>query len=207
MSKYELKAQLRTTSGKEKAKKLRAAGRFPAIIYGANQEPVSLELDVRETETVLSRIHGEKVLVDLAYGEKSDRVFVRNVQRDPVQDKLLHVDFFRVDLTKEIETSVPVIGIGTAEGVKLGGLLEHGIRQITVRCLPTKVPPHLEINVSNLGLNQAAHVSDLAPIEGVRIITPGEAVLFAVVSKAAEEPAPAAAGAAPAAPAAAGAKA
>lgn len=200
MSKYALNAETRDYTGKEKAKKLRAAGRFPAIVYGDAKDPVSLTLDTRETENVLTRIHGEKVLVDLSYGGKQEKVFVRNIQRDPVNEKLIHVDFFRVDMEKELDTTVPVIAIGTAYGVKMGGLLEPGLRQVQLRALPGDVPPHIEVNVESLNVGQSFHVSDLKLGDKIKLLSRGETVLFSVHGKAAEEtPAtPAAAAAAPA---------
>ncbi len=187
MSTYTLTAEGRTDTGKEKAKKLRAAGRFPAIVYGAGGDPVSLTLDIRDTELVLKRIHGEKVLVDLNYEGKTDKVFVRNIQRDPVKSKLIHVDFFRVDLNKEIETRIPVVGIGQPKGLKVGGILEHGVRDIAIRALPTAVPPHLEVDLSDLDINHSIHVSDIAAIDGVKFLSASETVLFACVSKQKEE--------------------
>lgn len=187
MSKYKLNAELRTTRGKEKAKKLRAAGQFPAIVYGAGGEAESLVLDVRETETILNRIRGEKVLVDLQYGGKSDKVFVRNLQRDPVKNNLIHADFFRVDMKVEMETRIPVTHVGEAKGVKLGGLLEHVLRELTIRCLPGNVPPHVEVDVANLDIHESIHVSDLPEMEGVKIMTRPDSVLYAVVPKQAED--------------------
>ncbi len=203
MGVFELKADVRTDSGKEKAKKLRQQGRFPAIVYGAGKDPVSLSLDIRDAELVLGRIHGEKVLVGLQYGSDKDNVFVRNVQRDPVVDKLLHIDFFRVDMSKEMDTRVPLISIGVPAGVKLGGLLEHGVRELAIRCLPGIVPPHIEVAVEHLEVGQSVHVRDLPPIEGVKVTTAPDTVLFLVAAKQKEDDAPvgAAAPAAAAAPA------
>lgn len=187
MSKFKLVAELRTDSGKEKAKKLRFEGRFPAIVYGAAGEAVSVSLDTRETNLVLNRIHGEKVLVDLEYGSTKDKVFVSNVQRDPVSGKLLHVDFFRVDPNREIDTRIQVVSVGEPAGVKLGGLLEHGIRELAIHALPGNVPPHLEVDVTALEVGQSIHVRDLPAIEGVKFISPADTVLFTVVGKAAEK--------------------
>ncbi len=182
MSEFILNAEVREERGKEKAKKLRAAGRCPAIVYGTSGEPVSLTIDTRESELVIQRTHGEKVLVTLNYDGKEDKVFLRNIQRDPASEKLVHVDFYRVDLKVELDTQVPVINIGTAVGVKEGGLLEHGIRELAIRCLPTKVPPHIEVDVSGLAMNKSYHVEDLPEIDGVQILTSPDAVLFAVAS-------------------------
>lgn len=183
MSKFELHAELREAVGKEKAKKLRAVGKFPAIVYGADAEPTPITLSSRDVEVTLSRLHGESVLVDLHYGNRTDKVFVRNVQRDPLSEKLVHVDFFRVNPDREIETAVHVIPVGVAEGVRLGGMLEAHSREVVVRALPARVPAHIEVDVTNLKAGQTFHVSDLAPIEGVKLVTHGEVVLFAVLGK------------------------
>lgn len=193
MSNLAISAEVRTETGKEKAKKLRKDGRFPAIVYGMDNEPVSLTLDTRETELLLQHTHGEKVLVDLTYGGKTDKVFVRNIQREPVKSKLLHVDFYRVDMDKEMETRVPVIHIGTPKGVKEGGLLETVIRQISIRCKPGDVPPHLEADVTELEIGHAFHVSDLPAIPNVQFLTDKDSVIFAVVGHA-DEPETGAAG-------------
>lgn len=189
MGSFKLSAEVRTETGKEKIKKIRREGRFPAIIYGAGGEAVSLVLDTREMELVLARTHGEKVLVDLSYAGKEEKVFVRNVQRDPVKELLLHADFFRVDLNKEMDTKVPVISVGLPVGVKLGGLLEHGVRELAIRCLPGDVPPHIEVNVEELNIGDSIHVRDMDEIKGVRVLSPEDSVLFAVAAKA-KEPEP-----------------
>ncbi len=186
MSSFALKAEVRSDRGKEKAKKLRKQGKFPAIVYGVGKEPTSLTLDIRETEVVLGRIHGEKVLVDLSYGDTTEKVFVRNIQRDPALEKLLHADFFRVDLNKELDTKTPVHPVGLPKGVKVGGLLEYGLREIAIRCLPTKVPPHIEVSVEDLDIGENLHVSDLPEMEGVKVLSPEDSVLFAVAAKAKE---------------------
>lgn len=199
-TKFSLKGELRSGTGKERAKKLRVKGEFPAIVYGAGKEPAALTMNTRDTELILAKIHGEKVLVDLEYGGVHDKAFVRNIQRDPVVGKLLHVDFFRVDLKKELQMTVPVLAVGTAAGTKEGGLLETLNRQIEIRCLPENVPPHIEVNVEPLEVGQSIHVRDLPAINGVKIVTSGDIVLFAMMAKSREEAAaPAAAAAATAA--------
>ena len=136
-----LKAEDRTWTGKEKAKKIRREGLFPAIIYGPGAEPSSIELSTRDMESALARIRGEKVLVVVEHGDKVEQVFIRNVQRDPVKSQLLHADFYRVDMAKELDTKVPVNPIGIPQGVKLGGVMEQMVRVLDIRCLPSNVPP------------------------------------------------------------------
>lgn len=188
MSQITLKAQRREWTGKEKAKKLRRQGSFPAIVYGPGYEPVSLELPTRETENALNKIHGEKILVALDYGETPEQVFIRSVQRDPVKNELLHADFYRVDMEKELDTKVPINAVGgTPEGVKLGGLLEQIVRILDIRCLPAKVPPHIDVDVSKLLVGDSIHVRDLPAMDGVRVLTQPDAVLFLVAGHSAEE--------------------
>jgi large subunit ribosomal protein L25 len=187
MSQFTIKADARTGLGKEKVAKIRQAGNSPAVIYGAAKDSVSLTINTRDAELVLQRMHGEKILIDLIIGDLTEKVFVRNVQRDPLSEKLLHIDFFRVEMDRELDTIVGVTEVGIAEGVKLGGLLEHGLRQLHIRALPGDVPPHIEVNVSALQQGQSIHVRDLPPIPGVKIIARPDAVLFAVVGKQKEE--------------------
>ena len=187
MSKFNIKAEVRTGLGKEKVAKVRQAGNSPAVVYGAAKDPISLTINAREAELVLQRLHGEKILVDLHINGAVEKVFVRNVQRDPVTERLLHIDFYRVEMDRELETYVGVTEVGVPEGVKLGGMLEHGARQLHIRALPGDVPPHIEVNVSALQQGQSIHVRDLAAIKGVKILTNGDQVLFAVVGKQKEE--------------------
>jgi len=187
MSKFSIKAEVRTGLGKEKVAKVRQAGNSPAVVYGAGKDPISLTINAREAELVLQRLHGEKILVDLSLNGGVEKVFVRNVQRDPVTERLLHIDFYRVEMDRELETYVGVTEVGVPEGVKLGGMLEHGARQLHIRALPGDVPPHIEVNVAALQQGQSIHVRDLAPIKGVKILTNADQVLFAVVGKQKEE--------------------
>ncbi len=185
MSQFVINAEVREVTGKEISKKIRAERRFPAIVYGAGQDSISLTVDTREADILLKRMHGEKVLVDLQYGDKSEKVFIRNVQRDPAKGLILHIDFFRVDMKQSLDTRIPVIGHGVPKGVKLGGLLEHGVREIAIRALPGDVPPHIDVNLEDLDMGMSLHVSDLPEMKGVEVTTSGDAVLFSVTAPAA----------------------
>ena len=186
MSKFSLTAEVRNDLGKEKVKKLRFAGQIPAVVYGAGEEPVSLTLNTRDAGLVLKRIHGEKVMVDLNYGGKTESVFVRDVQRDPVHSELLHIDFYRLDLAVEIDTRIPIHAIGTPIGIAHGGILEQGLRELAIHGLPGAIPPHFDVDVKDLDVDHSIHVSDLSVPEGVKIITPSDAVVFLVKPKASE---------------------
>jgi large subunit ribosomal protein L25 len=183
MSKFSITAEVRSDLGKEKVKKLRFAGQIPAVVYGAGEEPVSLTLNTRDAGLILKRIRGEKVMVDLSYGEKTDSVFVRAIQRDPVDDELLHVDFYRLDLKVEIDTRIPIHPVGTPIGISRGGILEQGLRELSIHGLPGAIPPHFDVDVNALDVDQSIHVADLAVPEGIKIITPSDSVVFLVKPK------------------------
>jgi large subunit ribosomal protein L25 len=204
-SPFVLKAEPRAERGKEKARKIRQAARVPAVVYGSRKEERSISLDTREFETVRQRTHGEKVLLTLEYADGgSDRVFIQSIQRNPMTQRLLHVDFYRVDMSRPITVRVPVICLGVPEGVKtFGGMLDMVAREVEIKCLPDRVPPHIEVAVDHLGIGQSIHVSDLPRIDGIEYVSLPSVVICAVHGKGKEEDAPAADAAAPAAAAAA----
>lgn len=186
---YTLKAELRDARGKEKAAKLRQTGNVPAVLYGAHKDPVALTINVREFETLRTKTHGEQVLIDVHLpGGSVEKALIRDVQRDPLSQNLLHADLQRVSMTEAISVRVPVLSVGLAYGVKNdGGLLEQVTRTITVRCLPTAIPPHIEVDVTELRNGQSIHLADIKAPANVEFTDDGKTVLFAVVGKVKEE--------------------
>lgn len=136
------------------------------------------------------------MLVDLVIGtHRPEKVLIKDVQHHPVTSRILHVDFLRIDLTKTITVNVPVHVIGTAEGVRAGGILETVTRELEVSCLPMDIPRHIEIDVSNLKINDAVHVSDLK-VEKVQILDdPARTVVIVAPPTVVKEAVPAAEGA------------
>ncbi len=187
-SQLAVKALPRTERGKERAAALRRSGNIPAVVYGAHKDTREVALNAREFESVRSKTHGEKVLIDVTYDDgSSDKAFIQEVQRDPVTRTILHADLLRVSLTEVMTLQVPVVAVGIADGVKNeGGTLEQVSRRVTIKCLPTKVPPHIDVDVSALKVGQSLHVFDLPPIEGIVFVDP-KAVLFGVAAKVSEE--------------------
>jgi large subunit ribosomal protein L25 len=169
-----LDVELREETGKGVAKRLRREGKIPAIVYGAGEETVPLSIDLRQFIAMLQRIGGETALIDLAVvgqGRKEWKTVLREVQRDPRSGGLLHIDFQRISMTKEITVGVALRIVGEAFGVKTqGGLLDHHLREVEVRCLPSDIPSHFDVDVSELKIGDTIHVSDLQ-IEGVEFVT------------------------------------
>jgi large subunit ribosomal protein L25 len=208
-----LNAQFRGDTGKSAVRRLRAAGKIPAICYGQAAAPMPLAVDPNELIKSLDPVKKTNTVLTLSIaggpdGDAALTVMVRDYQKDAIRGHLTHADFIRVDLNKPVHATVPIVLVGKAEGVKLGGIMHQVIRVLPISCTPDKIPVKLEVDVSALGMNEAIHVSDLKLGEGVRPLTDGGSTVCAVTApKAEKEPTPAVAaeGAVPAEGAAAGA--
>jgi large subunit ribosomal protein L25 len=165
-----LAVEVRTDTGKGVARKLRAVGRIPAVLYGHGNASVSLSIQAKDLDTLLKTSHaGLNTLIDLEGDSAVEGkvVLIKELQRHSVAGTLSHADFFEIDATAKIHVSVPIKLEGTPEGVKLGGVLEHMMREIDLLCLPNAIPDSLEVDVSGMNQNESLHVSDLTLPEGV----------------------------------------
>ncbi len=196
MERARLEAELRWKTGKGAARKLRAAGKVPAILYGRGIEPVPLALDAKAVEAVLRTAAGANVLLDVVIREdgtvRNEIAMVAEVQRHVLRRNILHVDLHRISLEERVRARVPVVLRGEAPGVREGGVLEHHLREVEIEALPTDLPTQIVASVDALGVGDSLHVRDLRPPEGVVILTPGEETVVTVVApEAPEEAAPA----------------
>ncbi|MCX6388556.1 MAG: 50S ribosomal protein L25/general stress protein Ctc [Solirubrobacterales bacterium] len=172
-----LEATHREADGSRTARRLRAEGLVPGVVYGGGSDPVSLTVNERALRGVLS-VHS--ALIDLHIdGDKSQPVLIRDQQRHPVTGRIMHIDLIRVDLTKKVQASVPVevVGAELSPGVRFGGLLEQIIREITVESLPTAIPDSLVIDASQMEIGDSLHISDLVAPEGTEITDEGDIVI------------------------------
>jgi large subunit ribosomal protein L25 len=187
-----VEAQERSDLGKNASRRLRKGGGVPGVVYGLDRPPFPVGIGARRIEEVLSLETGRNTIftMSLAGQDRSRAVMIKALQRDPVTERLVHVDFVRVDLAKAVRVSVPLRLIGIAEGVKTeGGLLEFVLRQVEVQCLPSDIPDHIDLEVSALHLNQHLSVKDLPVKERVTILDDPEAIVC-VVAVPKEEAAP-----------------
>lgn len=201
----QLNATYRTGKGKSVTRKLRQAGRIPAVVYGQGEEPVMLAVDPAALLKSLDPEKRKNTMIALQVeGDGAARqlnVMLREVQTNPLRGDLIHADFIRVRLDKEVHATVPVVLTGKAEGTKLGGTLHQVFRAIDVACTPERIPAKIEIDVTRLGLGETIHVRDLPLGEGVRpLIDAGQTVCTVTAPRA--EKAAATTEAAPAAEAA-----
>jgi large subunit ribosomal protein L25 len=183
-----LVAEQRAETGKGWARKLRASGRIPGVVYGRGTETRAITVEPAALERLLrSSGLGANTLIDLQVGGSSETVLLKQLQREPVRGAYLHADFYRVDLTQKVSVSVPVHLVGAAVGVELGGILDHPLREVEIECLPNAIPEFLEGDVAALEIGQSLHVRDLPLPEGVEIRTDADLAIASVSAPAAEE--------------------
>jgi large subunit ribosomal protein L25 len=165
MEAVNLTAASRNSTGKGTARSLRRDGKVPAVIYGHGRDPLALSVEQIAVNKLLDIIGGETVLIDVAIdGAAPVKAIVREVQRNPVRRAdVIHLDLYAVVATEPIIVDVPVHIVGTAEGVRnQGGVLDHHMHRITIKCLPGDIPEHVEIDVTALGVGDAIHARDIS---------------------------------------------
>ena len=182
-------AEPRDSRGKNEARRLRAKGSVPAVVYGGSAGPEPITVDPKDLTRILHSTTGHNTIFNLGLaGGENTPVMIVDWQYDPIKDSLLHVDLKRIDLSRRITVKVPVITQGDPKGVKLqGGIHEIVTREIEIECLPNDIPEQFVVNVSELLIGQNVRAGDI-PLEGsVKLVSPPDAVISHVVSLRAEE--------------------
>jgi len=176
-----LNGKRRDALGKGGARKARAAGDIPGVLYGHGEAPIPVNVGAREFQVALHTHKGGNAIVNLSLGGSEYTALIRDVQYDPVSHHIMHLDFQHISLTETIEVSVNLHLTGLAVGVKDGGgILEHILRDVEVRCLPTAIPPRIELDVSALNIGDSIHVRDIVMPE-VTILTDPDPTVATVV--------------------------
>jgi len=169
---------------------LRRQGFIPAVVYGHGMVPMSVAVPVRAFERV-RRTTGASAIVDLQFeGGKAVTTVVHEYQMNPIRDTYTHVDFLSISLDETLTSRIPIRPVGTAIGLKEGGVLEHSLYELEVEALPLDIPDYLEVDVSDLGLKHSIHVADLKLGDKVKVLTNATATVFSVVAPAIEEAPP-----------------
>ncbi|MFN3531026.1 MAG: 50S ribosomal protein L25 [Candidatus Brocadia sp.] len=183
----DLKAETRTTKGSKGVKKLRMAGQIPAMLYGHKQDNVMLCLKENEFARIL---HTGTRMIRLTFDNKKESALIKEVQYDNLEDRVLHVDFSRIDLNERVKLRVPIELAGESIGVKEGGVLTHVMKDIEIECLPIAIPEKIKVNISELGLGKALHVKELPALEGIQYTSDSEAVVVSIHQIVEEKAAP-----------------
>lgn len=191
MEQIELTALVRDVKGK-KVKRLRAQGFIPSILYGKHlEEPICLMIPEKELVKALTSTEGGRGVLftlNIQNGEtRKEYAILQDIQYHPYKLNVIHVDWHGISLEEEIEATVPIVLKGEAVGTKVGGILELVLEEVDVRCLPMNLPPHIEVDITNLNIGDSIHVRDLSVPEGVTVVTSEDEVIVTVVAPEAEE--------------------
>src|SRR6266571_75560 len=176
-----LKAERRDGAGKGPARRLRARGLVPAVVYGHGQEPIHVSIDAKELFHVLHTDAGLNVMIDVRLDGENFLAMPRQIQRDLLRDRFVHVDFLRIARDEKITVEVPVHIVGESHGVKEGGVVEHHLWSLQVECLPQDVPTAVEADISRLGINESLKVAELTPPPKSTVLTSADEVVVSVV--------------------------
>ena len=185
-----VKAETRSAGsrGKNEARRLRRSGSIPGVVYGARQESIAVALDPKQIRRILSSESGHNTIFDLAVGQEQSKVMIVDWQYDPVKGSLLHIDMKRIAMDVRLKVSVPILLKGEAAGVKTqGGILEQILREVELECLPTDIPTHIDVDVTELVFGQVIRVKDLPHLGKLTFVTEENQPVAHIVSVKEEE--------------------
>jgi large subunit ribosomal protein L25 len=187
---------------KNAARRVRVAGKIPAVLYGSGHEPVAVEVEPKQISRILFSETGHNTIFDVQLdGQPAAKAMIVDWQREPIKDQLIHIDLKRIALDKVLRVKVRVKLMGVPVGVKTeGGILDQVLREVEIECLPADIPSHIDVDVSGLGMHQVLRVNGLPHSDKIKYLSAEEATVAHVVSIK-EEAAPAPEGEAAAAPA------
>ena len=180
-----------TSRGKNEARRLRAGGRVPGVLYGAKKQTVAVSLDPKQITRILHSETGHNTIFEVQTGGEKDRVMIVDWQYDPMHGKLLHIDLKRIAMDEKIRVKVPIHLVGEAEGVKTqGGIMDQVLREVEVECLPGDIPSHIDADVTALVFGTVLRVSDLHTGDKLKFVTDAGQTVAHVTSVKEEEVAP-----------------
>ncbi|MCU7494879.1 MAG: 50S ribosomal protein L25 [Ignavibacteria bacterium] len=185
MAEITLNANERQKSNKGANKQLRRQGVVPGVFYSKGQEPVLIEVPELALKSLIYT--SEAHIVSLKVGDRDSLTCVlKDVQFDPVTDKVVHFDLHGITTTDTMEIEVPILLVGNAAGIKQGGVLQQVLHKLDIECLPKDMPEHLSINIEKLNLGESIHARDLA-FENITVLNAPDAVIVSVVTPRAEK--------------------
>lgn len=189
MEQIVLNVELRSRTGKGICRQLRMKELIPGVVYGKGMEAVPVTVSPRELSAAISGEGGQNHLITLSGGGVLDGtvIIVKDLLRDPIKGTPRHVDLQKINLTEKIRVEVAINLVGTAAGVKEGGLLDFAMHAVEVECLPNQIPEHLDLDVTSLTIGHSLHVGDLKLPVGVKVLADPKASVVSILGKAKEE--------------------
>jgi large subunit ribosomal protein L25 len=189
MSPIVIEAQRRTPGGKNVNRRLRKSGRIPAVLYGPGKNPRPVTVDPAAVKEILYSDSGRNTIFSVSVeGGEHANAMVKDYQLDPVQENLIHADFFEIAMDQLLELTVNVELVGDAEGVKIGGgIMDFVTRSIEVECLPSDIPETIKVDVSHLKINDYIRVKNIQADPKVKVLTDPEVVIVTIVPPVKEE--------------------
>lgn len=190
MEEIVLQAEERPVSTGSYLTSLRKNKKVPGVVYGDNKENLHIAVQRKD---LLSTIHGEaglNTIISLKVNNSINRVLVHDIQRDTLSGEIIHVDFYRIKLTEKIKVKVPIHLIGKAQGLEMGGVVDHIIREIEVECLPSNIPSKFDVDITDLKIGDTRTVKELSVLKEVALIAEPESIVVHVVAADKEEPKP-----------------
>jgi large subunit ribosomal protein L25 len=189
MAELTLEVSRREDGGKNVARRYRASGKVPAVVYGGHRDPVAIIVDRKTVSELIQKSdHGVRsiFLLKMSGTDQQRHAMIKEIQIDPISRRMTHIDFVRVTMDEKVRVTVPVHIDGTAIGVKEGGILDWQVRDLHVECLPGAIPDAINVDVSNLGVHQYVRISELKLPEGVRVLDDPDRVVVGVTHAKAE---------------------
>lgn len=181
----ELQAQKRQVGPRSALTELRNKGKIPAVVYGTDVESEPIAIEESQFHQLVNQ-QGLNRVVKLNVDGKSLNVMIKDVQSDPIRNKVLHLDFSKINMNEKTDTSVSIVLEGEAEGVKDGGVLQHTMRELNIRCLPGEIPDNVTYNIEKLTVGDTVTVAHLTVPNGVEILDAPESVVLTIVPPQAE---------------------
>jgi large subunit ribosomal protein L25 len=183
-----IKGAKRELFGKNASRRLRREGKVPAILYGPETENISLSLEKKDLFQILRSETGENTIFKVSFDSQVQDVMIKDLQKDPTTDELIHVDLILIAMDKEIRLEVPIVLVGESVGVKSeGGFVDLSLRELEIECLPKDIPEQIQVDITALHLHQSIKVEELTPPPGVTVISEPESVIAMIQAQAKEE--------------------
>lgn len=188
MSKQVLNVELREETGKGICRRLRSAGRIPAVVYGKGLEPVAVSLDQKQFSDAIAGEGGRNHILTLKGAGKLDgeTVIVADLLADPIKRTPRHVDLHKINLSDKVKVHVRVNLVGTAAGAKAGGMVDFAMHELEVECLPVHIPDHINVDVTELTIGHSIHVGEIVAPVGLTILSDPKAAVVSILGRKAE---------------------